>query len=272
MMKNLLTSTARPTLPAAFVAIVAAAALLAGLTACNGGDDTTGGDSSPESNGATGRPTRTSSADANGGGRTLEELLETYLSGVDGKITYRTTSENFGEHPNLIWTEYRLGEDTRIDWRNFIENPEDDPMISTIAISSEDASYICTISPGLESCNSKTQEEAQNLVFWRTSVDEALNEIAAGVEGVTVSDGTAREIAGVQASCFNVESPTRLGIGQPGGEDLEICFSAEGGLLVMSRTVTFTDTAFPTARLDVTAQEVAEASPADFEPIASPLN
>ena len=63
--------------------------------------------------------------------------METYLSGVDGKITYRTTSENFGEHPNLIWTEYRLGEDRRVDWQNVVENPEDDPMIPTIAILSE---------------------------------------------------------------------------------------------------------------------------------------
>ena len=35
---------------------------------------------------------------------------------------------DFGERPNLIWTEYRLGEDTKIDWRNFVENPADNPI------------------------------------------------------------------------------------------------------------------------------------------------
>ena len=40
----------------------------------------------------------------------------------------------------------------------------------------------------------------------------------------------------------------------------------------MSRTITFADTQFSTAKLEVTAQEVGEADPSDFEPIASPLN
>ena len=250
----------------AFPIAAATASLLVALGACGGGDDT------PDST-ATADPTSRTSTDGAGiGDRSLDGLLETYLSGVDGKITYRTTSENFGEHPNLIWTEYRLGEDRRVDWQNFVENPDDDLMISTIAIFSDAGSYICTTSPGLKSCNLKAPEEAQSLVFWRPSVDEAPKAIAAGVEGTTVSDPAEREIADVQASCFDVESPSRLGDGPPGKENLELCFSEAGALLVMSRTITFTDTAFPTARLDVTAQDVAEADPSDFEPIASPLN
>jgi hypothetical protein len=272
MIRTLLPSTTRQKLTGTLLKIVTALALVAGIGACNGDDDTPGGDGSPGTTTPSDRATRTSTADSNGGGQTLNELLETYLSGVDGKITYRTTSENFGEHPNLIWTEYRLGEDTRIDWRNVVENPADDPMISTTAILSGAGSYICTTSPGLKSCNTKSSEEAQTLVFWRPAVDEPLEAIADGAEDLTVSEASEREIAGTQASCFDVESPTRLGVGQPGKESLELCFSAEGGLLVMSRTITFGDTAFPTARLGVTAQEVGAADPSDFEPIASPLN
>jgi hypothetical protein len=39
----------------------------------------------------------------------------------------------------------------------------------------------------------------------------------------------------------------------------------------MDRRVTFTDPAFPTARLEVVAQEVAEATEEDFAPIATPV-
>lgn len=250
----------------AFPIAAAFVSLLVALGACSGGDD------NPDSTATPDQASGTSTVGAGSGDRSLDGLLEAYFGGVDGKITYRTTSENYGQHPNLIWTEYRLGDDTRVDWQNFIENPVDDPMISTIAILSDAGSYICTTSPGLKSCNIKGPEEAQSLVFWRPSVDEAPKAIAAGVEGATVSDATEREIAGVNATCFDVESPSRLGDGPPGRESLELCFSEAGALLVMSRTVTFTDAAFPTALLEVTAQEVAEADPSDFEPIASPVS
>ena len=264
-MKQSLPRSTKRSRPLFTFLIAAPAACLLALGAC-GGDDAPEGTTPPD------QPSRTSTDGANGTDQTFEGLLDTYLNGVDGKITYRTTSENFGEHPNLIWTEYRLGEDTRIDWRNFVENPADDPMISTIAIFSSAGAYICTTSPGLKSCNVKTPEEARSLTFWRPSVNEAPEAVAGGVEGATVSDRAEREVAGVQASCFDVESPSRLGDGPPGKESLELCFSEEGGLLVMSRTVTFTDTGFPTARLNVTAQELAEPDASDFEPIASPLS
>jgi hypothetical protein len=260
-----------PNVRLAFPIAVASACLLLALAACSGGDDDT-----PTGSASPTQTSRTTSTDgATGEDQTLEELLESYLAGVDGKITYRTTSENFGEHPNLIWTEYRLGGDARVDWRNVVENPADDPMITTIAIISDDGAYICTDSPGLKSCNAKTPEEAQTLIFWRPSVDEAPEAIAGGIDGMTVSDATKREIAGVQASCFTIEVPAGIGIIRPGQtaqESIQLCFSDVGALLVMSRTVDFDDEAFPTAKLEVTAQEIAEAEPGDFEPIASPLN
>jgi hypothetical protein len=239
---------------------------LLALTACNGDSD-----GSPT---ATGTPeeTRKTSPGGAGGNQTLADLLDAYFAGVDGKITYRTTSENFGEHPNLIWTEYRLGDETRIDWRNVVDNPADDPMITTIAIISRDGSYICTTSPGLESCNVKTQEEAQTLVFWRPNVDEAPEAIAEGIDGMTVSGPAERELAGVRASCFDIQVPSQIGQTRAGTESIELCFSEQGGLLVMNRTVDFEDEALPTARLEVTAQEVGQAEPSDFEPTAPPLS
>ena len=263
-MKNRLPQSAKS--PQALLAsLFAATCLVVTLGACNGGDDTPNGSATPDQTDTTG------ASGSSDGDQTLEGLLDAYLAGVDGKISYRTTSENY-QHVNLIWTEYRLGEETRIDWRDFVENPVNDLMISTTAIISNDGSYICVTSTGIKSCNAKTPEEARGLVFWRPSVDEAIEALAAGSDGTQVSNAAVREIAGVPASCFDVESPSRLGEGPPGKENLELCFSGEGALLVMSRTITFTDTASPPARLDVTAQDVAEADPSDFEPIVSPLS
>jgi hypothetical protein len=256
---------------AALVALVLViAALIFVVAACNGDGDSPGANDSP-----TRTPGQTN-GDDNGvsptpESRSFEELLDAYLAGVDGKITYRTTSENFGEHPNLLWTHYRLGDRARFDWKNVVENPEDDPMITTIVIISTEGSYVCTTSPGIKACNARTPEEAQSAVFWLPTVNEVPEAIEAGTVDAAISSPTQREIAGVQASCFHVEVPERIGAGPAGEESFELCFSAEGALLVMSRTVTFTDSAFPTAQLDIVAQEVGEATEADFLPIATPL-
>jgi hypothetical protein len=240
--------------------------LLVVFAACGGGDDNPSNDGSPD-----GTRTTTNGGE-DGGDQTLEALVSVYLADVEGKRTYRTTSENFGEHPNLVWTYYHLGDDTRIDWRNVVANPEDDPMVSTTVIISEGGSYLCASSPGIDSCNPRTPEAARAAVFWMATITEVAEAIDAGIEGTTISSPAAREIAGVQATCFDLEVPSRIGDGPLGAENIELCYGEDGALLLMDRRVTFDDPAFPAARLTVTAEAVAEAAPSDFFPPASPLN
>jgi hypothetical protein len=264
----------RLTTPASVVLLMIALIALVAASACGGGDD-------DEPVDATSTPTRTpratgdrspSTATESAGDQTFETLIDAYLAGVDGKITYRTTSERFGEHPNLLWTNYRLGDRARVDWKNVVENPADDPMITTTVIIAADGSYVCTTSPGIKSCNTRTPEDAQAAIFWLPQVNEAVVALDEGIEGATVSEAEQRTIAGVDATCYDVEVPSRIGEGAPGTEALELCFSPEGQLLLMSRTASFTDPAFPTAKLEITAQEVAETTEADFAPIATPLS
>jgi hypothetical protein len=100
-------------------------------------------------------------------------------------------------------------------------------------------------------------------------VPEALGE---GIEGATVSSPTSRQIAGVDATCFIVDLPNKLEEGPPGTEKIELCYSDDGKLLFLDRQVTFSDSAFPPARLTVEAQEVGDAAESDFDPIASPAS
>lgn len=249
------------------------AVLLTGLVllvviACGGGDDngstngTQGTDATGETDSASVTPA------ANGVEPTLEGLSAAYLAGVDGKVTYRYIS-NFGQHPNGFWTDYHLDGTnlTRQDWR--LEPNEF--AIETYAIVNGEEGYVCSKATNLLDCSFDTPDEVRNTFPFFIPVTEIPQAILDGIDGLQVEQLPDETIATVNALCFDLDIPGRIGVGAPGTEKIKICFGEDGALLLMSRTVTFTDPALPVAQLDLEATEVTEASPSDFEPLASPV-
>jgi hypothetical protein len=51
-----------------------------------------------------------------------------------------------------------------------------------------------------------------------------------------------------------------------------MCFSEEGHILSMKRTVVFDDPTLPVAELNLDAQEIADAADTDFQPPQTPSN
>jgi hypothetical protein len=76
-------------------------------------------------------------------------------------------------------------------------------------------------------------------------------------------------IAGVEAQCFRVDVAGRIGIGPAGTEEIKICYSGDGQLLSMRRTITFAD-GQPPAEVILDAQGIGAASAGDFEPLVPP--
>lgn len=230
------------------------------LLAVSCGDDDGGaqnGASATPSEGGT--PAVTAAPDANA----LEKLAVAYLAGVDGKISYRYETENFGQHPNGTWTTYRLSGNYRQDY----VSRDDDGQVTTI-IAGEDL-YTCTKSSSTSCSRALPEHVDGQLIFFRP-ITEIPSAIAAGIEGVEPEELPAETIAGVEASCFHLDVPRRLGQGPAGSEDVKICFSNEGALLFLTSHIQFENSDLLSAELKLNALEVGPASASDFEPLAPP--
>jgi hypothetical protein len=95
----------------------------------------------------------------------------------------------------------------------------------TIIITTGGKSYLCTSAAGQESCLATEAEEAE------ASPLDLLSDITGDAEDVDLVDTSHRKIAGVDATCFTVESGLAdLGEG-------EVCLSDEGLLLYLSSEV-----------------------------------
>jgi len=256
----------RKSLTPHYCAVLLSGLLLLLAIACGGGDDganggANGADGTNGTDGASATPAE------NGVEPTLEGLSTAFLAGVDGKVTYRYIS-NFGQHPDGVWTDYHLEGRTRQDWH-------DEPnefQTETYAIVNGEEGYVCSTTVTTVDCTRTTPEEVRNTFPIFIPVTEIPNAILGGIEGLRVEQLPDENIASLKALCFDLESPGRVDKQTPPAtEKIKICFTEDGTLLLMSRTVTFTDAAFPTAQLDLEATEVTDASPSDFEPPASPV-
>jgi hypothetical protein len=192
----------------------------------------------------------------------LEGLAAAYVAGPDGKVAYRYTS-NFGGKPDGIWTVYRDGDDLRKDWQTLA----DEIQGTTIVIVTGENGLVCTKAANFSQCTSHTPEEALDVLPFFIPVDEVPEAIVGGIFGLTTTDLPDETIAGVQATCFKMETPGRLGVGPLGTEEIEICFSAEGHLLRIERHVNFEDTEIPQGVLTAVAEEFGSVTAADIEPL-----
>ncbi len=229
------------------VAMLASAFIVAAALSCGSGDESA--------------PSR---------GTPLQELSVKYAQGVDGKISYRYNTTNFGSHPNGTRTVYRLGNKIRDDW--LVEG------VTTILIISRPDFYVCTSTAFLKDCNRAREEEALNLFPWFTPIEEIPRAILAmsspepspTMPSIAVTAARDETIAGTAAKCFSLDVSGRLGVGPPGSEKIKICFSERGELLAMERVITFLDSTKPGADLSLEAQEIVAAKAADFVPIIPP--
>ena len=245
--------------------VVLVAAWLVMLSACGGDDDpaTSPGTSGPTetTDGESGAPTTT------GEPGSLESLSAAYLDGVDGKVTYRYVS-NFGQHPDDVWTLYHLGENFRQD-RETVAN---EIATKTVAIVTESDDYLCFGTDFTTECRLESEDVVLNALPFFIPVTEVPEAVLEGIDGVVETKLPSETIAGLEAICFNLAVPGRIGVGPTGKEEIKICFSEEGYMLSMRRTVVFDDTTLPNGELTLDAQEVGTAVESDFEPLVPPSN
>ncbi len=237
--------------------------------ACNGGDDDSDG---PAATGST----ATQDSNGSSGNGDLEELMGKYLDGADGMVHYQVDSENFGSHPQGVWTTYRLGSNVREDWatNDFLEAP-------TIAIKSDDGMFFCSQTPFTSSCTQVQNESDLDLVFIvMTPLKDVPAALAAGDLDYDSSALPDEEFDGVTGKCFDVTTSSRVPFtnqpagseGPPGTEQIKLCFSDEGQLLAIDRHVKFEAENLPDAYFKATSDMVGEAQDSDFEPPTPPVN
>lgn len=266
----------RPPLQSVAVGLALVIAFIIGAAACGDDGDTTGSPSETESPGVTSSPdgeqtsaptedgqnfTRTPTVTGEEG--SALSLIQGWLDGVNGRIRYRYVSD-FGGHPDGFYTMYYLDGSHRHDWLN--EASGFGVTVVTI-VDGQDA-YTCNVSESTSFCRSTTEDLAVQSRIAILIVYRTLEGIVENFETMSVSELPDEEIAGVEANCFEVVSPDRITEGPPGDETLKFCFSSEGRLLLIDHTVSFDGTTLPDDHLLLEAQEVGEATPADFEPPA----
>ncbi len=241
------------------------AALLTVSAACNGGDDP---DPSGSPNGSTGATEPPNGSDVSPT-ETPEDLGEvlalvsTFLDGVDGKIVYDYTS-NVGQHADATYTTYYLGDLERHDWLNRAGGFE----VTVVTLVTEDTGYICTLVPDFPTCQETPPDRvrASRPVYEIIPINlRALSQGAADMTAVQLAN---EEIAGTTGVCYEIDIAGRLIQGPPGSEQMKLCFTDDGGLLLMDHDLFFDDPAVPQGELDFIALEVSEAAAADFEPPA----
>jgi len=245
------------------VIIISAGVIL--LSACGGDDDPGASPGISESPGTataeTEEPTTTGQAGS------LEALSAAFLDGVDGKVEYRYIS-NFGQHPDDVWTLYNLGDNFRQD-RATVANGI---ATRTAAIVTQTDDYLCTGTDFTTECRIEPEEVVLNSLPFFIPVTEIPEAVLAGIDGMVETELPGETIASLEASCFNLAVPGRIGVGPTGREEIKICFSGEGYLLSMRRTVIFDDTSLPNGELTLDAQEAGAAVVSDFEPLVPPSN
>jgi hypothetical protein len=252
----------RRTGPLALALLVVALAPLA-FGACDQDDQPQSETPGPTSTSLSGTPVPTAGPDAG----SLELLAEKYVAGVDGHITYAIDSENFGTHPVGTWATYRLGNALREDWISNAFGYDE----TSVVISAGDRFVLCNKTAFSESCSEQRDASSLGLILVLfTPIKDIPAALLSQDLDYTFTELPDDEIAGVTGRCFDVSLNGRIGPGEPGTEQIKMCFTEDGGLLRFERRVTFEDPALPQAWITATAEDVSEATSDDFLPPVSP--
>ena len=231
------------------IVLVAALALLVALLAACKSDSKDGetptSDVTPE---ATDTPDNGGGGDGDGGLQDLERLASEAAGEFTGKITYGITTEAGGQTTEQEWTLAQRPPDSRFE----IVSNEGGQESRTIVIQTAEKSYVCTSAGGSEVCLKSDQTDQYTSLF--DEIFAVPQSIAGGIGNVGLVDESEREIGGVNANCFSVDTAAL------GGGASELCFSDEGILLLLRSVAGGTSFTFEakSASTDV--------SDADFEP------
>jgi len=205
------------------VLVAALALLVALLAACKSdskGGKTPTSDETPE---ATDTPDNGGDGGGGGGDEGLQDLADLASQAAEGltaKVTYQYTSETNGQTIEAEWVMVQRPPDSRFE----IVSSEGGQESRTIVIGTADKSYICVSAGGSESCFESDQTDQYTSLF--DSIFAVPQSIAGGIGDVGLVDESAREIGGVDANCFSVDTAALGGAS-------EICFSDEGLLLYL---------------------------------------
>lgn len=206
----------------AVLLLIALAVLLAAV-ACNGGGD---GDETPA---ADETPVASETPDDGGGGdggdgsglQDLERLASEAAGDFTGKITYGITTEAGGQTTEQEWTLAQRPPDSRFE----IVSNEGGQESRVIVIQTAEKAYVCTSAGGGESCFESDQTDQYTSLF--DPIFAVPQSIAGDIGDVGLVDESEREIGGVNANCFSVDTAAL------GGGASELCFSDEGLLLYL---------------------------------------
>jgi hypothetical protein len=208
------------------VLVAALALLVALLAACkssdkDGGDGKTPAAETPAADETPSDGGDGDDGDGGGGLQDLERLASQAAGDFTGKITYGITTEAGGQTTEQEWTLAQRPPDSRFE----IVSTEGGQETRTIVIQTADKSYVCTSAGGSESCFESDQTDQYTSLF--DLIFAVPQSIAGGIGDVGLVDESEREIGGVNANCFSVDTAAL------GGGASELCFSDEGLLLFL---------------------------------------
>ena len=233
------------------VLVAALALLVALLAACK--SDSKGGKTptSDETPAASETPDDGGNGDDGGGDEGLQglaDLASQAAEGVTANVTYQYTSETNGQTIEAEWVMVQRPPDSRFE----IVSSDGGQESRTIVIQTEDKSYVCVSAGGSESCFESDQTQSYTAGF--APLFEIPQTIAGGIGDVGLVDKSEREIGGVPANCFSVDTAVL------GGGASELCFSDEGILLLLRSEAGGTSFTFEAKSVST------DVTDADFEP------
>lgn len=234
------------------VLVAALALLVALLAACK--SDSKGGKTptSDETPAASETPDDGGGGGGDGGGdeglQDLADLASQAAEGLTANVTYQYTTEANGQTTEAEWVMVQRPPDSRFE----IVSTEGGLESRVIVIQTVEKSYICTSAGGSESCFESDQAESYTAGF--APLFDIPQTIAGDIGDVGLVDKSEREIAGVHANCFSVDTAAL------GGGASELCFSDEGILLLLRSEAGGTSFTFEAKSVST------DVTDADFEP------
>lgn len=180
----------------------------------------------------------------------LLALAERAVAGLTVRVTYDVTSEADGEIIEAEWVVVQRPPDTRVEF----SSTGGDEASRTIIISVGGNAYLCTSAGGEDICLVTGTDGVDGQTAPISALFDLSQQITEDVSAVGIVDRSEREIAGIDATCFEVDGEL-AGLGKG-----EVCFSDEGLLLFLGGDVDGASSTFEATSVST------DVTDADFEP------
>ena len=172
------------------------------------------------------------------------------VAGLTVRVTYDVTSEAGGETIEAEWVVVQRPPDSRVEF----SSTGGDEASRTIIISAGGNAYLCTSASGEEICLVTGTDAAEGQTAPISAFFDLSQQITEDVSAVDIVERSEREIAGLDATCFDVDSEL-AGLGRG-----EVCYSDEGLLLFLEGDVDGASSTFEATSVST------DVTDADFEP------